>query len=161
MRKTFGWKRKSWSPFCLLLQIYENCYTLLLFYFLWKTCYQSTASAYIKSAGYHPNFSRPVFTSCYLWYVFGLHFTCQTPHTHTHTHTHTPWPESASELYRPSDRRLSAKLVPTIADITSLFVISLIKLSGLRHVVILFHRRRFTYHRFLFFHNPSCLIIRP
>jgi hypothetical protein len=24
----------------------------------------------------------------------------------------TPWPESASELYRPSDRRLSAKLVP-------------------------------------------------
>jgi hypothetical protein len=28
----------------------------------------------------------------------------------------TPWPESASELYRPNDRRLSAKLVPTIAD---------------------------------------------
>jgi CBS-domain-containing membrane protein len=28
----------------------------------------------------------------------------------------TPWPESASELYRPSDRRLSAKLVPTFAD---------------------------------------------
>jgi hypothetical protein len=28
----------------------------------------------------------------------------------------TPWPESASELYRPSDRRLSAKLVPTLAD---------------------------------------------
>jgi hypothetical protein len=25
----------------------------------------------------------------------------------------TPWPESAKELYRPSDRRLSAKLVPT------------------------------------------------
>jgi hypothetical protein len=25
----------------------------------------------------------------------------------------TPWSESASELYRPSDRRLSAKLVPT------------------------------------------------
>jgi hypothetical protein len=25
----------------------------------------------------------------------------------------TPWPESAIELYRPSDRRLSAKLVPT------------------------------------------------
>jgi hypothetical protein len=24
-----------------------------------------------------------------------------------------PWPESASELYRPSDNRLSAKLVPT------------------------------------------------
>jgi hypothetical protein len=28
----------------------------------------------------------------------------------------TPWSESASELYRPSDRRLSAKLVPTYAD---------------------------------------------
>jgi hypothetical protein len=27
----------------------------------------------------------------------------------------TPWLESASELYRPSDRRLSAKLVPTLA----------------------------------------------
>jgi hypothetical protein len=27
-----------------------------------------------------------------------------------------PWPESASELYRPSDRRLSDKLVPTFAD---------------------------------------------
>jgi hypothetical protein len=28
----------------------------------------------------------------------------------------TPWPESASELHRPSDRSLSAKLVPTFAD---------------------------------------------
>jgi hypothetical protein len=28
----------------------------------------------------------------------------------------TPWPESASELYRPSDRRLSAKLVTTFED---------------------------------------------
>jgi hypothetical protein len=27
----------------------------------------------------------------------------------------TPWPESASELYRPSDHRLSTKLVPTFA----------------------------------------------
>jgi hypothetical protein len=27
----------------------------------------------------------------------------------------TPWPETASELYRLSDRRLSAKLVPTFA----------------------------------------------
>jgi hypothetical protein len=34
-------------------------------------------------------------------------------HTHTHTHTHTPWPQSASELYRPSDRRLSTKLMPS------------------------------------------------
>jgi NADH:ubiquinone oxidoreductase subunit 5 (subunit L)/multisubunit Na+/H+ antiporter MnhA subunit len=30
--------------------------------------------------------------------------------------TKTPWPASASELYRSSDRRLSAKLVPTFAD---------------------------------------------
>jgi hypothetical protein len=28
----------------------------------------------------------------------------------------TPWPESASELYGPSDRLLSAKLVPTFED---------------------------------------------
>jgi hypothetical protein len=28
----------------------------------------------------------------------------------------TPWLQSASELYRPSDHRLSAKLVPTFAD---------------------------------------------
>jgi hypothetical protein len=28
----------------------------------------------------------------------------------------TPWSGSANELYRPSDRRLSAKLVPTFAD---------------------------------------------
>jgi hypothetical protein len=28
----------------------------------------------------------------------------------------TPWSESASELYRPSDRRSSAKWVPTFAD---------------------------------------------
>jgi hypothetical protein len=28
----------------------------------------------------------------------------------------TPWPECANELYRPSDRRLSAALVPTFAD---------------------------------------------
>jgi hypothetical protein len=28
----------------------------------------------------------------------------------------TPWPESASKVYGPSDRRLSAKLVPTFAD---------------------------------------------
>jgi hypothetical protein len=28
----------------------------------------------------------------------------------------TPWSESASELYRPSDRSLSAKIVPIFAD---------------------------------------------
>jgi hypothetical protein len=30
-------------------------------------------------------------------------------------HKRTPWPESASELYRPSDRHSSAKLVPIFA----------------------------------------------
>jgi hypothetical protein len=28
----------------------------------------------------------------------------------------TPWPQFASEFYRPSDRRMSAKLMPTFAD---------------------------------------------
>jgi hypothetical protein len=28
----------------------------------------------------------------------------------------TPWPKSENELYEPSDRRLSAKLVPTLSD---------------------------------------------
>jgi hypothetical protein len=32
------------------------------------------------------------------------------------THLINPWLQSASELYRPSDRRLPAKLVPTLAD---------------------------------------------
>jgi hypothetical protein len=33
-----------------------------------------------------------------------------------HIKKKTPWSESASELYRPSDRRLSAKRLPTFAD---------------------------------------------
>jgi hypothetical protein len=33
------------------------------------------------------------------------------------TNKQTPWSKSASELYRPSDRRLSAKWLPTFADI--------------------------------------------
>jgi CBS-domain-containing membrane protein len=32
------------------------------------------------------------------------------------TNKQTPWSESMSELYRPSDRNLSEKLVPTSAD---------------------------------------------
>jgi hypothetical protein len=35
---------------------------------------------------------------------------------HTNLKLKTPWPASASELYRPSDRRLSEKLVPTFVD---------------------------------------------
>jgi hypothetical protein len=33
-----------------------------------------------------------------------------------HVINKTPWPESARELHRPSDRRLSVKLVPTTLD---------------------------------------------
>jgi hypothetical protein len=48
-------------------------------------------------------------------------FTNHTTHTIKNTWTinknkQTPWPESMSELYRPSDRRLSAKFVPAFAD---------------------------------------------
>jgi hypothetical protein len=44
---------------------------------------------------------------------------CRDLQTRTRSNSHqkqTPWPESASELHRPSDRRFSAKLVPTFAD---------------------------------------------
>jgi hypothetical protein len=41
-----------------------------------------------------------------------------------------PWSESASELYQPSDRRLSAKLVPTFAD-RGCHVVSVTDLYGL------------------------------
>jgi hypothetical protein len=37
-------------------------------------------------------------------------------HLHTYLSKKTPWPESASELYRPNDRRLSAKLMPTLEN---------------------------------------------
>jgi hypothetical protein len=38
-------------------------------------------------------------------------------YTETYKQTkQTPWSESASEQYRPNDRRLSAKIVPTFAD---------------------------------------------
>jgi hypothetical protein len=36
--------------------------------------------------------------------------------TNTKQNGGTPWPDSASEIYIPSDSRLSAKLVPTFAD---------------------------------------------
>jgi hypothetical protein len=40
----------------------------------------------------------------------------QTRFSHTQKKKQTPWLMSASELCRPSDRRLSAKLVPNLAD---------------------------------------------
>jgi hypothetical protein len=36
--------------------------------------------------------------------------------TQATTNKTTPWPESGSELYRPNDRRLSAKLMPIFVD---------------------------------------------
>jgi hypothetical protein len=36
--------------------------------------------------------------------------------TYTNKNKQTPWLESAFELYRPSDRLLSTKLMPTLAD---------------------------------------------
>jgi hypothetical protein len=44
-------------------------------------------------------------------------FSTSQPYRPPHGGKKTPWPESANELYRPSDRRLSAKLVPTFAVI--------------------------------------------
>jgi hypothetical protein len=41
----------------------------------------------------------------------------------------TPWSESASELYRPIDRRLSAKRLPTCAD-RGCYVVSVTDPSG-------------------------------
>jgi hypothetical protein len=41
----------------------------------------------------------------------------------------TPWPKSASELYRPSDRRMSVKLVTTFAD-RGCHVVSVTNLYG-------------------------------
>jgi hypothetical protein len=37
-------------------------------------------------------------------------------HNNNNNNNNTPWPQFASELYRSSDRLLSAKLVPTFAD---------------------------------------------
>jgi hypothetical protein len=41
---------------------------------------------------------------------------CNNNNNNNNNNNKTPLPESASELYRPRDRRLSAKLVPTLAD---------------------------------------------
>jgi hypothetical protein len=51
--------------------------------------------------------------TCRLYKVFA--YGSYVHHKYYHTKL-TPWSESASELYRPSDRRLSANLVPTFVD---------------------------------------------
>jgi hypothetical protein len=45
-----------------------------------------------------------------------VHFTRFQVNKQNKTKQQTPWSESASELYRPSDRRFSAKWLPTFAD---------------------------------------------
>jgi hypothetical protein len=80
-------------------------------------------------------FGKPIFVTCYgphyenlvqfravQSFLLTLRFDLIFEHcsnlfgTILHTLSKTPWPISASELYRPSDRRLWAKLVPTFAD---------------------------------------------
>jgi hypothetical protein len=51
-------------------------------------------------------------TSLYSVIIRGLEVTLHVPALKLKT----PWPESASLLYRPSDRRLLVKLVPSFAD---------------------------------------------
>jgi hypothetical protein len=52
----------------------------------------------------------------------------------------TPWSESASELYRPSDRSLSAKLVQTFED-TGFYVVSVTERYG--HILDFLDRSRY------------------
>jgi hypothetical protein len=57
------------------------------------------------------------FVGCYMYYFRFLHTRCLLLYSRYLTkQKKTPWLLSASELYRPSDRRLSAKFVPTLAD---------------------------------------------
>jgi hypothetical protein len=53
--------------------------------------------------------------SRYFFYCNNVFFCINTTYM-TNNKNETPWPEYASDLYRPSDRRLSAKLVPTFSD---------------------------------------------
>jgi hypothetical protein len=54
----------------------------------------------------------------------------------------TPWRESACELYRQSDPRLSAKLVPTFAD-RECYVVSVTDPQG--HILVFLDRRSFVF----------------
>jgi hypothetical protein len=65
-------------------------------YLLWLLYYSSIGLLYY-------------YYSCEMWSVFESLYYIQ-------GNKKTLWPESASELYRLSDRSLSAKLVPTSAD---------------------------------------------
>jgi hypothetical protein len=101
-----------------------------------QTALHSQCGIYAKQNGIGTIFSRQFsFSSqisfaqcslpiCYLEQCNRLIWGCHTPHfrkkqsalNYLVAKNQTPWPESAIELYRPSDRRLSAKLVPTFSD---------------------------------------------
>jgi hypothetical protein len=55
-----------------------------------------------------------------IWHIVNTSVSTGTSYWIQHADEHDakflPWPKSASELYRQSDSRLSAKLVPTFAD---------------------------------------------
>jgi hypothetical protein len=72
------------------------------------------------------NFARGIEEKLYAFYTMSLgsrpplwssgQFLATDPDAIQFNTQQTPWPNSASKLYRPSDCRMSAKLVPTFAD---------------------------------------------
>jgi hypothetical protein len=71
---------------------------------------QTLDSVHVLGSG-----SSEEFTCRFLQYT-QKHFNITFSAMFTTKKKQTPWSESASELYRPSDSRFSAKLVPTFAD---------------------------------------------
>jgi hypothetical protein len=85
---------------------------------LWKSALQKPRLAHVVSKYslfYGTRIFITVFTRArnpFISWAKWIHFTL----SYLKTIKRTPWPGSASELYRPSDCRLSEKLVPTFAD---------------------------------------------
>jgi hypothetical protein len=62
--------------------------------------------------------TRVLALKAHSWYIWGTYLKSKFQHgtvSNKIIHILTPWPEYASELYRPSDRHLSEKLLPTSA----------------------------------------------
>jgi hypothetical protein len=80
--------------------------------FLWAVCLYA-CSAYITTLQVRRiiGWLLPQWSLLSLCWETASHYT-----TRIFIKKKTPWSESASELYRPSDRRLSAKWLPTFAD---------------------------------------------
>jgi hypothetical protein len=77
---------------------YPSCYN--------KTISRSSCIRYLLCSYYNNNMFRPI-----QWLSSGDSYNTNQP-----TNQPTLWLYSASKLYPPGDRRLSAKLVPTFAD---------------------------------------------